>query len=283
MKSVKWFYVGAMAIALGVLSFATVACHDDDDDPKPAEGEVIETPKPIVEYYIMGTVTSKGAGMSGVTVKVGSKNCTTDSNGKFSVTESATGIYEIAVTHTGYLSQKTSVTIADNTENRSVITVALALTGESPKEEVKLDAQEATVVEDKSTSNTEIPATSEDLGQVTPDKVVEDVPLAKVSIEIPAGAIEAEGQNTGIVENNKVDISVTTFVPAPEKVTTEVKPAEEGKAVEKSIPLAAAHFEPTGLKFKEAVNISIPNPIPGITFPKSSMQLTYLNPQSGQW
>lgn len=60
-----------MAIALGVLSFATVACHDDDDDPKPAEGEVIETPKPIVEYYIMGTVTSKGAGMSGVTVKVG--------------------------------------------------------------------------------------------------------------------------------------------------------------------------------------------------------------------
>ena len=39
MKSVKWFYVGAMAIALGMLTFATVACHDDDDDPKPAEGE----------------------------------------------------------------------------------------------------------------------------------------------------------------------------------------------------------------------------------------------------
>ena len=35
MKSVKWFYVGAMAIALGMLTFATVACHDDDDDPKP--------------------------------------------------------------------------------------------------------------------------------------------------------------------------------------------------------------------------------------------------------
>ena len=53
MKSVKWFYVGAMAIALGMLTFATVACHDDDDDPKPAEGEVIETPKPVVEYYII--------------------------------------------------------------------------------------------------------------------------------------------------------------------------------------------------------------------------------------
>ena len=60
MKSVKWFYVGAMAIALGMLTFATVACHDDDDDPKPAEGEVVETPKPVVEYYIMGTVTSGG-------------------------------------------------------------------------------------------------------------------------------------------------------------------------------------------------------------------------------
>ena len=69
MKSVKWFYVGAMAIALGMLTFATVACHDDDDDPKPAEGEVIETPKPVVEYYIMGTVTSGGKAMNGVKVK----------------------------------------------------------------------------------------------------------------------------------------------------------------------------------------------------------------------
>ena len=76
-----------MAIALGMLTFATVACHDDDDDPKPAEGEVIETPKPVVEYYIMGTVTSGGEAMNGVKVKVGSKNYTTDSNGKFSVTE----------------------------------------------------------------------------------------------------------------------------------------------------------------------------------------------------
>ena len=107
MKSVKWFYVGAMAIALGMLTFATVACHDDDDDPKPAEGEVIETPKPVVEYYIMGTVTSGGTAMNGVKVKVGSKNYTTDSNGKFSVTESATGTYSIEASSNGYLSQKT--------------------------------------------------------------------------------------------------------------------------------------------------------------------------------
>lgn len=31
MKSVKWMYVSAMAIAFGMLSFATVACHDDDE------------------------------------------------------------------------------------------------------------------------------------------------------------------------------------------------------------------------------------------------------------
>ena len=68
MKGVKWFYVGAMAIALGMLTFATVACHDDDDDPKPAEGEVIETPKPVVEYYIMGTVTSGGTAMNVVKI-----------------------------------------------------------------------------------------------------------------------------------------------------------------------------------------------------------------------
>lgn len=278
MKSVKLLYVGTLAIALGMLSFVMVACHDDDDDPKPAEGEVIETPKPVVEYYIMGTVTSKGVGKSGVKVKVGDKNCTTDSEGKFSVTESNVGTYEVSVAPTGYLSQKTSVKIAENAENRSVLTVAFALTEESPKEEVKLNAVEKTTVEDKSNSNADLPKPEE----VKPEAVVEDRPLAKVEIEIPAGAIEADGQEPGIVENGKVDISVTTFVPAPKEIVTEVKPTEEVKTVE-NIPLAAAHFEPTGLKFKEAVTISIPNPIPSITFPAESMRLTYLNQETGEW
>ena len=156
MKSVKWFYVGVMAIALGMLTFVTVACHDDDDDPKPLEGEVIETPKPVVEYYIMGTVTSGGKAMNGVKVKVGSKNYTTDSNGKFSVTESATGTYSIEASSNGYLSQKTSVVIAENAENRSVVTVALALTKESRKETVSVTAEEEIKVEDNSESNTTI-------------------------------------------------------------------------------------------------------------------------------
>lgn len=278
MKSVKWLYVSALAIAFGMLSFGTIACHDDDDDPKPEEGEVIETPKPVVEYYIMGTVTSEGVGKNGVTVKVGDKNCTTDAEGKFSVTESSAGTYEVSVAPVGYLSQKTSVTIADNAENRSVLTVAFALTKESPKEEVKLDATENTTVEDKSESNLDLPKPEE----VKPEKVVEDRPLVKVEIEIPVGAIEEAGQKPGIVDNGKVDISVTTFVPAPKEVVTEVKPTEEIKTVE-NIPLAAAHFEPKGLKFKEAVTISIPNPIPGITFPNESMRLTYLNPETRKW
>ena len=51
-------------------------------------------------------------------------------------------------------------------------------------------------------------------------------------------------------------------------VTTEVKPAEENKEVEKTIPLAAAHFEPSGLTFARdhCPTISIPNPIPGCDF-----------------
>ena len=278
MKSVKWFYVGAMAIALGMLTFATVACHDDDDDPKPAEGEVIETPKPVVEYYIMGTVTSGGTAMNGVKVKVGSKNYTTDSNGKFSVTESATGTYSIEASSNGYLSQKTSVVIADNAENRSVVTVALALTKESPKETVSITAAEETKVEDKSESNLAI----EEPGEVAPE-VVEDKPLVKVELAIPAGAIEATGDNAEIVKDGKVDISVTTFVPAPEEVTTEVKAEDVNQDVAKSIPLAAAKFEPSGLKFTKKVTISIPNPIPGITFADADMILTYQNPDTGEW
>lgn len=277
MKSEKWLYAYAMAIAFGMLSFVTVACHDDDDEPqKPIEGEVIETPEPVVEYYIMGTVTSKGEGKSGVKVKVGDKDCTTDREGKFSVTETKTGTYEVAVAPTGYLAQKTSVKIADNAENRSVVTVTFALTAESPKEEVKLDATEPTTVEDKSESNANLPKPED----VKPEEVVEDRPLAKVEIVIPAGAIEESEQEPGIVKDGKVDISVTTFVPAPQEVATNV--SAEGTTA-KNVPLAAAHFEPTGLKFKEPVDISIPNPIPGITFPENSMRLTFLNPKTGKW
>ena len=284
MKSVKWMYVSAMAIAFGMLSFATVACHDDDDDPKPAEGEVIETPKPVVEYYIKGAVTVKGEGKSGVKVKVGDKDCITDSKGEFSVTESNTGTYEVSVAPNGYLSQKTSVKIADNAENRSVVKVAFALTEVSPVKEVVLDEMtDPITVEDESTANEAIPTTTEDFGQVEPDKVVEDMPLAKVEIVIPAGVIKEDAQeDPTLVKNGKVDISVTTFVPAPKEVVTEVKPTEVVEAV-KSIPLAAAQFQPTGLQFSEPVNISIPNPIPGVTFPKATMQLSYLNPDNGEW
>ena len=281
MKSVKWMYVSAMAIAFGMLSFATVACHDDDDDPKPAEGEVIETPKPVVEYYIKGAVTVKGEGKSGVKVKVGDKDCITDSKGEFSVTESNTGTYEVSVAPNGYLSQKTSVKIADNAENRSVVKVAFALTEVSPVKEVVLDEMtDPITVEDESTSNEAIPTTTEDFGQVEPDKVVEDMPLAKVEIVIPAGVIKEDAQeDPTLVKNGKVDISVTTFVPAPKEVVTEVKPTEVVEAV-KSIPLAAAQFQPTGLQFSEPVNISIPNPIPGVTFAQD-IELTYL--ENGKW
>lgn len=286
MKSVKWLYVSALAIAFGVLSFGTIACHDDDDDPKPEEGEVIETPKPVVEYYIMGTVTSEGVGKNGVTVKVGDKNCTTDADGKFSVTESNVGTYEVSVAPNGYLSQKTSVTIADNAENRSVLTVAFALTEESQKTEVKLDEMDEPVkIEDSSASNEAIPTKTEDFGKVEPENVVEDIPLAKVEMEIPKGAIKEENQTvSGIVDDGKVEISVTTFVPAPQEVVTEVEPAKE-ESVDKGIPLAAAQFKPDGLQFEKEnpVIISIPNPIPGIAFPDDYMQLTYLNPESGKW
>lgn len=52
MRNLKWLYACSLAIAFGVLSFAAVSCHDDDDEPKQEPGEVIETPAPVVEYYL---------------------------------------------------------------------------------------------------------------------------------------------------------------------------------------------------------------------------------------
>ena len=273
MRNLKWLYACSLAIAFGVLSFTAVSCHDDDDEPKQEPGEEIVTPDPVVEYYIMGTVTDAGKGLSNVDVKIGSETIKTDKDGKFSVTEKNTGKYSVEVAPKGYLAQNTSVEIAANAENRSVVTVAVALTKQSEPENVK-QGEDATV-KDNSDSNKDIP----DPTTTPADKVVEDLPIATVEVTIPKDALPESG--TGINEDGSADISVT-YVPAPEEVTTEVKPAEENKDVEKTIPLAAAHFEPSGLEFANPVTISIPNPIPDVTFAESDMQLTYLNTKTGK-
>ena len=159
-----------------------------------------------------------------------------------------------------------------------MVTVALALTKESRKETVSVTAEEEIKVEDNSESNTTI----EDPGEVAPEAVVEDKPLVKVELAIPAGAIDTEA-SASLISDGNVGISVTTFVPAPAEVTTEVKAEEVNKDIPKSIPLAAAKFEPSGLQFAKKVTISIPNPIPGITFADADMILTYQNPDTGEW
>ena len=278
MRNLKWLYACSLAIAFGVLSFAAVSCHDDDDEPKQEPGEVIETPAPVVEYYIMGTVTDAGKGISGVDVKIGIETIKTDKDGKFSVTETKTGKYSVEVAPKGYLAQNTSVEIAANAENRSVVTVAVALTKQSEPTTVEVgeDGNATEVkVEDKSASNEEV----KEPGTVAPENVKEDLPLVTPELEIPVGAIQTEG-NEDVLKGGNAEVSVTTYVPAPEEVTTEVKPAEENKEVEKTIPLAAAHFEPSGLKFADPVTISIPNPIPGVTFAQD-IELTYL--ENGKW
>ena len=56
------------------------------------------------------------------------------------------GLKAVSYTHLDVYKRQ----IADNAENRSVVTVALALTKESPKETVSITAAEETKVEDKS-------------------------------------------------------------------------------------------------------------------------------------
>jgi carboxypeptidase regulatory region len=228
----------------------------------------------------MGTVTDAGKGVSGVDVKIGTETIKTDKDGKFSVTEKNVGKYSVEVAPKGYLAQSTSVEIAANAENRSVVTVAVALTKQSEPTTVEVGETgntEEVKVEDKSASNEEV----KEPGTVEPEDVKEDLPLVTPELEIPAGAIQTEG-NEDVLEGGNAEVSVTTYVPAPETVTTEVKKEEENKEVEKTIPLAAAHFEPSGLTFAKDhyPTISIPNPIPGLTF-ADDMVLTYL--ENGKW
>lgn len=222
----------------------------------------------------------RGKGVSGVDVKIGTETIKTDKDGKFSVTEKNVGKYSVEVAPKGYLAQSTSVEIAANAENRSVVTVAVALTKQSEPTTVEVGENgntEEVKVEDKSASNEEV----KEPGTVEPEDVKEDLPLVTPELEIPAGAIQTEG-NEDVLEGGNAEVSVTTYVPAPETVTTEVKKEEENKEVEKTIPLAAAHFEPSGLTFAKDhyPTISIPNPIPGLTF-ADDMVLTYL--ENGKW
>ena len=225
-------------------------------------------------------MTDAGKGVSGVDVKIGTETIKTDKDGKFSVTEKNVGKYSVEVAPKGYLAQSTSVEIAANAENRSVVTVAVALTKQSEPTTVEVGETgntEEVKVEDKSASNEEV----KEPGTVEPEDVKEDLPLVTPELEIPAGAIQTEG-NEDVLEGGNAEVSVTTYVPAPETVTTEVKKEEENKEVEKTIPLAAAHFEPSGLTFAKDhyPTISIPNPIPGLTF-ADDMVLTYL--ENGKW
>lgn len=273
MKKNKWIYACLIAMAFGMSTLFTVACSDKDEEPE--EGEVVVTPEPEVEYYILGTVTEAGKGIANVDVKVNSETVKTNAEGKFSFTEKTKGSYTVEAAPTGYLPQKTTIEIAANAENRSVVTVALALTKKS--EPVKVTGKEEVTVVDKSESNLNVGKP----GETDPEKVAEDAPITKAEVVIPAGALPASG--TGINADGSADVSVTTFVPAAEKVSTQVPAAEENKEVAKSTPLAAVNFEPSGLAFEKPITMAVANPIPGITFDMKDMQLTYLNPATGVW
>ena len=69
--------------------------------------------------------------MSGVDVKIGTETIKTDKDGKFSVTEKNVGKYSVEVAPKKLSCSSTSVEIAANAENRSVVTVAVALTKQS--------------------------------------------------------------------------------------------------------------------------------------------------------
>lgn len=275
MKKEKWLCTCLATMALGMCALFAVSCSDDKKEDEPEPGEVIETPAPEVEYYIMGTITESGKGIAGIDVKVNAEMVKTDAEGKFSVTEKATGSYTVEVAPAGYLEQKTSVEIAAGAENRSVVTVSLALTKES--EPVKVERDKEVTVEDNSSSNENISKP----GETDPDKVAEDAPVTKAEVTIPAGALPESG--TGINEDGTADISVTTYVPAPEEVSTKVEASQENKDLEKSTPLAAVKFEPSGLAFEKPVIMAVANPVPGVTFESDAMQLTYLNPATGKW
>jgi hypothetical protein len=266
---------GVKVIAFALLTAGlTTACHDHDK-PAPQEPEIVETKPAATEYYIQGNVLSGGVAKAGVKVTVGTTDYTTNAEGEFEAKLEAVGTYAIKVSETGFLPVETAAVIAEGAANRTTVKVTLTLTEQSAPTTVdpsQMADGETKEVEDNSPSNQNVPGNENEMGQTNPDDVDETTPVAKMSVDVPKESLPDEGAN----------ISVTTFVPTPEASTT-VPKSEEGKDVAKSTPMAAAHFEPSGLEFKAPVTISIPNPLPNLKLRAEDTNLTYLDPVSNKW
>ena len=128
---------------------------------------------------------------------------------------------------------------------------------------------------------------------VQEEKKTEAIKPVKKEIKEPKAVSEKPRQPKPVKERAAKEKQPREFREPKEKQVREktAKPAkpveiltdpEENKEVEKTIPLAAAHFEPSGLTFAKDhyPTISIPNPIPGLTF-ADDMVLTYL--ENGKW
>lgn len=183
------------AIVLGM-----TGCHKHHDKTP----EKVDDPlKDVIEYYIVGKVSTGDAALAGVTVKTGQQTATTDNEGKYKLTVEDPDTYTISFEKSGYLSiPEAKAVIAGNAANRSSINLNVKMSKESEK--VEAVANVATTITDKgageqtdATASVIIPDNA--IGQTTEISVTPYQEPAPVTTEVEAGTVQGTAALTTLV------------------------------------------------------------------------------------
>lgn len=217
MKKSDLFKIGVLLVAT---TLGTTGCSFGEDEKKPEI--VVDPAEKTIEYYIAGKVTEGSTALPGVEVKAGEATATTDAEGAYKLTVDSKKAYTVTFTKEGYLSiDNAQATIADNAENRSMVSLSVKLSKQSPAKEIDAEATEEIIVTDKGHSD----MTKAEAAVIVPPGAIETTTNVSITpYEEPAAATTTV--TTGTVETPvaiaNIEVATTEAVTLAKPVTLAV-------------------------------------------------------------
>ncbi len=217
MKKSDLFKIGVLLLAT---TLGTSGCSFGEDEKKPEI--VVDPAEKTIEYYIAGKVTEGSTALPGVEVKAGEATATTDAEGAYKLTVDSKKAYTVTFTKEGYLSiDNAQATIAGNAENRSIVSLSVKLSKQSPAQKIDAEATEETIVTDKGHSD----MTKAEVAMIVPPGAIETTTNVSITpYEEPAAATTTV--TTGTVETPvaiaNIEVATTEAVTLAQPVTLAV-------------------------------------------------------------
>lgn len=226
MKTRK-FWIGLLLVTA---SLGMISCGDDDKEPEIVVDPVGEN----VEYYIEGKVTAEDAALSDVTVTAGEITTTTDNQGQYSLVVKDKKTYTVNFAKEGYKTiDDATAEIANNTTNRSLVTLNVTMNREGVKVAVNLEADK--VITEKGEGKTED---------------------ALTAVTIPAGAVS---KVTDVTVTPYIEPATPSETPGTKKeaiaMTNVLITTSENVTLDRDITLSVANSSPSNEYYFDEVEV----------------------------